>query len=384
MKKYMKTSEAKKSGFSINVFVPAALCLLLLSSPVFTGPHRTEVPPIAADRFKAIINRISENGGYFWNDNYVSNEASYLHPLGKMEELGIHGGIYIGVGPDQNFTYIAKIRPRYSFILDIRRQNWLEHLLFKALFYLASDRSHYLSLLLSRPVAPGSFEADNYTVQDLVSYFKTAQADYSLFGSTQSRIRSILKNVCGLNLTERDLDIMERIHLAFYSRGLSIKYDFIPVLTYGELLVEKDLEGRMQNFLNSADEFRYIKQSEEENRIIPIVGDFAGPHAFKELGAFLKENNERVKVIYASNVEQYLVKSTGWPNFIQNIKELPLDNRAVFIRTHWSNYIPHPEQVAGYHFTQVLQWVKPFLDKIRPSTSISYWDIVTADTIRLK
>jgi hypothetical protein len=380
----MKTSEAKKPNFSIKMPILTALCLSLIFSPIFAGPPRTEVRPLAADRFNAIIHRISEDGGYFWNDNYVSNEASYLHPLSKMEELGIHGGIYIGVGPDQNFTYIAKIRPRYSFILDIRRQNWLEHMFFKALFHLASDRSHYLSLLLSRPVAPRSFGTETYTVQDLVRYFKTAPADYSLFGATQSRIRSFLNSGCRLNLTEQDLGIIEKIHLAFYSRGLSIKYDFIPVSTYGDLLMEKDLDGRMQNFLNSPEDFRYIKQSEEENRIIPIVADFAGPHAFKALGTFLKENNEKVKVIYASNVEQYLVRSTEWPNFIQNVKELPLDDRAVFIRAHWSNYISHPEQVAGYQFTQILQWVKPFLDKIRPSTSISYWDIVTADTIKLK
>jgi hypothetical protein len=383
----MKISEAIKSGFSRRAAFVAAFSLSILSSfssPVFTGPRRTEVPPFAAAQFKSIINRISEDGGYFWNDNYVSNEASYLHPLGKMEELGIHGGVYIGVGPDQNFTYIAKIRPRYSFIIDIRRQNWLEHMLFKALFHLAPDRAHYISLLLSRPVTPGSFEGDNYTVQDLVRYFENSPADYSLFGSTQARVRSILKNACRLNLTQLDLETIEKIHLAFYSRGLSIKYDFIPVSTYGELLIEKDLKGKMQNFLNSADDFRYIKQAEEENRIIPIVGDFAGSHAFKELGAFLKENNERVTVIYTSNVEQYLVRSMDWPSFIQNVKELPLDDRAVFIRTHWSNYAPHPEQISGYQFTQVLQWVKPFLDKIQPSASITYWDIVTADTIKLK
>ena len=43
------------------------------------------------------------------------------------------GGVYVGVGPNQNFTYIAAIRPELAFIVDIRRQNLLEHLLFKVL-----------------------------------------------------------------------------------------------------------------------------------------------------------------------------------------------------------------------------------------------------------
>ena len=359
------------------------LLIVLLSASAVTGPRKTDAAPIPATEFGSIIQRISEEGGNFWNDNYVSNEASYLHPLKKMEELGINGGVYIGVGPNQNFTYIAKVRPRYAFIVDIRRQNLLEHLLFKALFVLSNDRSRYLSLLLSRPVLAGTFNGDSYTVEDLVRYFEKAQPDQSLFSHTQEQIRSIL-NGCGLELSEQDWATVERVHQAFYTRGLSIKYDYIPVPTYAEFLLERDLDGRFQNFLNSPEEFQYVKSMEEENRILPIVGDFAGPHALKELGAYLKENNEKVTVFYTSNVEQYLVRNMVWADFIRNVSELPLDDRAVFIRAHWSSYIPHPDEVAGYQFTQILQWAKPFLERVPPASSVSYWDIVTTDTIKLK
>ncbi len=361
------------------------LFVVLLSTSALTGPQppQTDPPPLTAREFGDLIQRISEEGGNFWNDNYVSNEASYLHPLKKMEELGIHGGIYIGVGPNQNFTYIAKLRPRYAFIVDIRRQNMLEHLLFKSLFHLAQNRSEYLSLLLSRPVVPGTFEGDGYTVEDLVRYFAKAQPDESYFSQIQDQIRPILLG-SGARISEEDLGIIERIHMAFYTRGLSIKYDFIPVPTYGEFLLEKDLDGKMQNFLNNSEEFQFVKTMEEENRIVPVTGDFAGQHALRELGAYLKEKNEIVKVFYASNVEQYLVRNMVWPEFIQNLSALPLDDRAVIIRAHWSNYMPHPDEVAGYQFTQILQWIKPFLEKVPPTTSVSYWDIVTTDTISLR
>jgi hypothetical protein len=361
-----------------------ALCLILLSSAGITGPRQTEIPPFSASQFSELFDRISEPDGTFWNDNYVSNEASYLHPLKKMQEMGIDGGVYVGVGPNQNLTYIAKVRPRYAFIVDIRRQNALEHLLFKTLFHLSHGRAHYLSLLLSRPIPPGIFEDESYTVEDLVRYFDKAPADPSLFSRTQSDVCAYLEGSCRLNLTERDWSIIDRIQLAFYARGLSIKYEYIPVPTYGEFLVEKDLDGRMQNFLNSTEEFRFVKQMEEENRIVPIVGDFSGPHALKELGKFLKEKDEKITVFYASNVEQYLIRDMTWPNFIDNLKQLPFDDRAVFIRTHWSNYVPHPEEVPGYQFTQILQRVKPFLDSIPPGKSLSYWEIVTTDTIKLR
>ena len=61
--------------------------------------------------------------------------------MGELRERGISGGVYIGVGPDQNFSYIAHVRPSVAVIVDIRRDNLLLHLLFKALFESAPSRS---------------------------------------------------------------------------------------------------------------------------------------------------------------------------------------------------------------------------------------------------
>ncbi|HYK88482.1 MAG TPA: hypothetical protein VE398_06915 [Acidobacteriota bacterium] len=356
--------------------------VLFLSSQVSPARSR-EAEPLTASQFAGIIQRISEEGGYFWNDNYVSNEASYLHPLTKLRELGIRGGIYIGVGPNQNFTYIAKLHPRYAFVLDIRRQNLLEHLLFKALFHLARDRRDFLSLLLSRPITRGSLTGDSYTVQDMVRYFQMANPDASLSRRTLERVHLYLTTNCRVSLSDLDWQTMGKIHQAFFYRGLSIKYDYIPVPTFGEFLTERDLEGKMQDFLNSTQDFRYLKRLQEENRIIPIVGDFAGSHALRELGRYLRERDERVTVFYTSNVEQYLVRNNAWARFLKNVGELPLDDRAVFIRAYWSTYISHPEGVAGYRFTQILQWIKPFLREFNPNLVYSYWDIVTTNTIKL-
>jgi hypothetical protein len=57
------------------------------------------------------------------------------------------GGVYLGVGPEQNFTYIAAMRPRVAFILDLRRGNADLHLMYKALFELAADRADFVSRL---------------------------------------------------------------------------------------------------------------------------------------------------------------------------------------------------------------------------------------------
>jgi hypothetical protein len=342
-----------------------------------------EARPLPASEFAALIERISEDGGFFWNDNFVSNEASYQHPLKKMRELGIRGGVYLGVGPNQNFTYIAKIRPQYAFIVDIRRQNFLEHLMFKALFHFARDRGEYLSLLLSRPVPPGKFSGSRVSVEEIARYFQDVDPDVDLYRHTQARIRTFLDRACRVQLSSQDYDSIDKIRQAFFTRGLGIKYDYIPVPNLGEFLLERDVDGNRQNFLNSAEEFAYIKRLQEENRIIPLVGDFAGPHALKELGAVLREWDEKVTVFYASNVEQYLLRNLVWPQFLRNAAELPFDERAVFIRAYWSNRTMHPEVIPGYSFTSVLQWAKPFLQTFDPAGVYNYWDVVTTGTIKL-
>ena len=72
-----------------------------------------------------------------------------------------------GVGPDQNFTYIAALRPKVAFIVDIRRQNMLLHLMYKALFELSVDRTDFLAKLFGRP-APAEAGQDS----DAASLFK--------------------------------------------------------------------------------------------------------------------------------------------------------------------------------------------------------------------
>ena len=70
----------------------------------------------------------------------LSNETTFQSVIPTLQARAQPGGAYLGVGPEQNFTYIAALQPKIAFIIDIRRQNLVEHLMYKALFEL-SDRS---------------------------------------------------------------------------------------------------------------------------------------------------------------------------------------------------------------------------------------------------
>src|SRR5688572_26443298 len=105
----------RKRLFFVWAFALVAACAPA-TPPAPPLPSRPPEPPISE-----LYARLSEQGGYFDSDNLISNETSYLHALDDLRAKGVRGGAYIGVGPDQSFSYIAEIKPELEFSIDIRR-----------------------------------------------------------------------------------------------------------------------------------------------------------------------------------------------------------------------------------------------------------------------
>jgi len=112
--------------------------------------RRSSLPASLADRdFWSLIETLSEPAGAFTlSDNVVSNEPHYADTIHWLRP---GGGAYVGVGPEQNYSYIVGLRPAMAFVIDIRRENLDLHLMYKALFELATDRADFVSRLFSRP-----------------------------------------------------------------------------------------------------------------------------------------------------------------------------------------------------------------------------------------
>src|SRR5262245_21179576 len=134
--------------------VAAAIVLFAYLGPMsltFSAVVATdEIPKQLSDEaFWNIVTEFSEAGGYFRSENFVSNEMTFQYVLKDLKKTR-PGGVYLGVGPDQNFTYIIAMQPKIAIIFDIRRQNVMQHLMYKALVEMSSDRADFLSLLFSR------------------------------------------------------------------------------------------------------------------------------------------------------------------------------------------------------------------------------------------
>jgi hypothetical protein len=359
------------------------LALLLTTSTIPWSPD----PPRAAsgvqvsiEQFGRYIDEWSEPEGYFDSDNFISNETSYLHVIDQLRQRVKPGGIYLGVGPDQNLSYIVHTRPSLAIITDIRRQNMLEHLLFKALFAMSSNRMEYLLLLFSKQTPPAK-RGDSF--EDVLGAVRRAPSSEKLFLRNLAAVKDLLAEKYRLKLTAGDISKIDYIYRTFWEEGLDLRFsslgrgNALNYPTFEEILLETDQQGRHQNYLSSDELFQWLKKFQAENRLIPIVGDFAGPHAFKAVSGFLRANGLRLSVFYTSNVEFYLFGRSTWTRYVVNLRGLPIAAGSVFIRAYFPTYgRPHPLNVSGHRSTSLVQPMSQFLDQYNSHTLSSYWDVV--------
>jgi hypothetical protein len=323
-----------------------SLCLVLIVAALAATMPGSRHDPAGAQTPAAFASRIaalSEHGGYFDTDNLISNERSYLDVLPELERRGLRGGAYVGVGPDQNFSYIAAVRPSIAVIIDVRRDNLLLHLLFKALFALAPTRVEYLALLLGRPVPADPAAWKDARIDRLVGYASAAALPPGQIASLRARVDATVRK-CGVPLSRDDLATIDRFHRRFIEAGLSLRFQSTGrppqshYPTYRDLLLETDTAGRQGNYLASEAAYQFIRQLQARDLIIPVTGDLAGPSAMAAIGRLLDERRETLSALYASNVEFYLFGDGRFPSFVGNLGRLRHTDRTVIIRSIFNRY----------------------------------------------
>jgi hypothetical protein len=299
----------------------------------------TVSPPLRAEKpssFALRIQTLSEPPGYFDTDNLISNESSYLHVIPDLPERGAAGGAYVGVGPDQNFSYIARVRPAVAYLVDIRRDNLLLHLLFKVLFDAAPTRVEYLSLLTGRSPPPAAMRAKDLALPEVIGWVERAPLSdrHALRTSVERRLLAL-----GVSLSPQDLRTIERFHDEFIDAGLELQFRshgrppnfYYPTLR--SLLMATDRAGRRWSYLDSEEAYRFVRTLQAEHAIVPVVGDLSGSHALRAIAAELKADRRALSVIYVSNVENYLARGRRFRAFVDNLQALPRQPRALLIRS---------------------------------------------------
>ena len=341
---------------------------------------------LSNDSFAETIATLSEPSAFFDSDNIISNEISYLHILDTMDKIGVHGGVYIGVGPDQNFTYLARIKPKYAFILDIRRDNLLEHLLFKAIMDLAGSPTEYLSILFSKPTLNTPPISDLTSIKDLVDYFDTIPGDEAYHLENIVKIQARIKSY-KIDLYSNDLDKIDVLYNMFYKLHLDLQWEYktdgargISFIPYRTFLLGQDREGSYGNFLNNNDDYLYIKDLQARNLIIPVVGDFSGKKALKSIGEFVKKRGDYISAFYLSNVEYYLLPDGLMGAFANNVRQLPIEENSVLIRAYVNlRGKIHPKRLDHHLMTNVMQYIRVFNQNFAEGRYKTYYDLGVRD-----
>jgi hypothetical protein len=311
--------------------------VILFVASGFGPMAAADLPVRLGDRqFWKLLTDLSEPNGNFRSDNLVSNEIRYQDVVPQLVRTLKPGGVYLGVGPEQNFTYLAALRPRMAFILDLRRGNVDLHLMYKALFELSADRSDFVSRLLSRRRPAGL--SVRSSAAEIFSAFAAVEPNDRFSTETLAAIRNQLVTVHRFPLNGEDLMRIESIHHVFFLAGTRIQYSPYGSFggtvqpTYADLMAATDQAGQARSYLASEQSFAFVKDLERRNALVPVVGDFAGPKALRAIGSYARKRGSTISAFYVSNVEEYLRQDRTWQTFCANVAALPVDEDSSFIR----------------------------------------------------
>jgi hypothetical protein len=352
----------------VSRFLAVALALLVCCPLESAGGTLPDQLSDAA--YWQLILTLSEPDGSFQSENLLSNETDFPRIMARLKQSVVPGGAYLGVGPEQNFNYIAALRPKVAFIIDIRRQNMLEHLMYKAIFEMSPDRASFVSRLFSRKQPDGLTPL--LTAAELFDVYNELPADRLLFEKNLKEMEKLLLQTHRLPLTRDDWRHLTNVYAAFRDFGPLIDYNsrgggpsgraFSP--SYARLMTETDAEGREWSYLANEENYQSIRDLHMRNLIVPLTGDFGGSKAIRAVGQYLRDHDAVVSAFYLSNVEGYLFQGgdrRGNPNggaarFYDNASTLPLDKSSTFIR-----WIPGRQDFdTSISFTPILATIEDF------------------------
>ena len=295
--------------------------------------------------FWKIVTDFSEPGGRYKFENFVSNEDDYQAVLPELKQTFDPNSIFIGVGPEQNLTYISALRPRMAFVVDIRRQNMLEQLIYKVLFEMSANRVEFVSRLFSRKTPDGLTTASSAGA--IFETFDKVQPDQQFFDSNLAAAWELLTVKHGFELSEADKQGITKVYTAFFRGGPAMDYQTMDIMfgprvgkapatwSYKALMsTTTDRRGHNWSYLATEENFRILQDYEKKNLIVPLVGDFAGPKTLRAVGQYARDHNATIGLFYTSNVDEYLFVNEVQDKFLANVATFPLNPSSTIIRVN--------------------------------------------------
>src|SRR5215831_10216282 len=177
-------------------------CFLLLTIVPLARAAETLPAQLSDQEFWKLSSESSEPDGTFRSDNLLSNELYFQYVIPPLNQTAKAGRVYMGVGPEQNFTYIAATKPKIVFIVDIRRGNLDLQLMYKAIFELSKDRAEFVSRLFSRKQPSGI--GPQSTAEEIFTAILNTPSSDEVYTENFKAIQEHLVKKHGFPLSEND------------------------------------------------------------------------------------------------------------------------------------------------------------------------------------
>ncbi|MCR9141450.1 MAG: hypothetical protein NXI24_04300 [bacterium] len=232
----------------------------------------------------AQVDKLTEDRNLHADHYPASNERRI--DLFRSHIADLKGG-YIGVGTDQNLTFVAWAKSDFAWLIDFD--------------YVSVDVNRIHLFFISRAA----------TVQDFRKLWDRKNRKSS-FALLEQRFAS-----------EPDF---YRIRNAFKvaHRGWNDVPERLKELDY---MVRK---FKLETFVNNPADYAYIRKMVLENRIQAIPGDLKGPTTLLAIGEAARRMEMPIRVVYTSNAEEYM----RFPEQMRkNLLGLPVDDKGLIIRT---------------------------------------------------
>ncbi|KFE71103.1 hypothetical protein [Hyalangium minutum] len=266
----------------------AAVLALLLSASVSASeashPTFTNLP---ADPAPPGLVR----GLHYW----ISNEDTLelFHNAVKDK-----GGVYVGVGTDQNYLLGAWARAEGLVLLDFDQSVVDLHRVYRVIFLAAETPGAFLEL---------------WQKQSRSEVRRLIQEGYS---DKRQRAGALLALNTARGAVER---------------------------RFGRLMAQM-AKANQTCFLTNAADYAHLRRLFQEDKVFMVRGDLTARRTMKALGEALSASGKTVGVLYLSNAEQYFAYDAQYRN---NIRGLALTENSVVLRTSGERGIPH---VKGTHY----------------------------------
>lgn len=268
------------------------ILLALLAAPLSLAAQTDDPSVPLPIEVRAAFDRVEADpepeeitrGTHYW----ISNEDGHWVTRELLEDSG---GIYLGVGSEQNYMLAGWSRPAVMILLDFDQQIVNLHDAYGALLLASSTPEEF--------IARWDEDVEAESVAIIRETYSGEQAD--AVADTLSRTI----NRCGRRF-----------------RRLRDRYNELGVPL----------------FVNDQATYDFIRGLWQNNRVITIRGDLTADGAMLGLAAAARESGLPMRTMYFSNAEQYFEYGG---QFSANMLAQPFDERS---------YIVHTRQYSGWEF----------------------------------